>query len=438
MLPFRRRTARKSRRYASSIVVAGLLLALPAALATEPGKQVAAVLPPAAERAVQSSENSVRFVIGLDRKAEFQVFSLANPNRVIVELPEVGMQLPLVSGDKPVGLVRSFRGGQSAPGKNRVVIDVTAPVIVERAAMERSADGKSHRLVIDIAAAETKPGAGNAASSTPQAKAMRSGAAGLGATGVQPPAPKAAQRPTSQNIYRPLIVLDPGHGGHDSGAQKFGTVEKDVVLAFGRMLRDKLVASGRYRVLMTRETDAFVELDERREFAEKHKASLFIAIHADYASATARGATIYSLRESVASSLQRSAKSAVRERVLSGKDMMPVKAEASGEANVVKGFFADLAQREVEANKDRTNVFAQSVIEYMGRSTNLQNNPDRSAAFRVLKTAQMPAVLIELAYVTNQQDAQNLRSDDWRRKVSASVMTAIDNYFADPASRLPM
>jgi N-acetylmuramoyl-L-alanine amidase len=274
---------------------------------------------------------------------------------------------------------------------------------------------------------------------------MRAGASALGASAispaaVMPPAPRAVKRPPSaaHSVYRPLIVLDPGHGGHDSGAQKFGTVEKDVVLAFGKLLRDKLVASGRYRVLMTRDTDRFVELDDRREFAERHKAALFIAIHADYASTSASGATIYSLRENVAESLKRSTRSAVRQRVLSGNELKPIKADAPGEAGAVKSFLADLAQREVDSNKDRTSVFAQSVIEYMGRSTTLRDNPDRSAAFRVLKTAQVPAVLIELAYVTNQRDAQNLRSEEWRRKVSQSLMTAIDNYFSDHSTRVPM
>lgn len=161
-------------------------------------------------------------------------------------------------------------------------------------------------------------------------------------------------------------------------------------------------------------------------------------MHADYASTSARGATIYSLRDSVAESLKRSQRSAVRERVLAGNGLTPIKSEAGGEAKLVKGFLADLAQREVDANKDRTSVFAQTVIETMGKSTTLRDNPDKSAAFRVLKTAQVPAVLIELAYVSNQQDASNLRSEEWRRKVSASIMSAIENYFADPSTRVPM
>ena len=111
------------------------------------------------------------------------------------------------------------------------------------------------------------------------------GALGLGAVGLQPPIPRPAASPQARALgaFKPVIVLDPGHGGDDTGAEKNGTVEKDVVLAFSLMLRDKLNATGRYKVLMTRDTDVFVELHKRREFAEQHMASLFVAVHADYA-----------------------------------------------------------------------------------------------------------------------------------------------------------
>ena len=261
----------------------------------------------------------------------------------------------------------------------------------------------------------------------------------LGAGGVQPPLPKPALSPKERaaKAFRPTIVIDPGHGGHDSGASKYGTVEKDVVLAFSKALRDKLVATGRYKVLMTRDNDTFVELDARRDFGEKHNAALFIAVHADYAGAQARGATIYSLREGVAKDLKRSAKGEVSANVLSASELAAVK-KTAGDADAVKGILADFAEREVEVNKDRTNVFARTVIDYLGNSTNLQNNPEREATFRVLKTAKMPSVLIELAYVTNRQDAANLKSEAWRDKVSGSIVTAVENYFSNQIARLPM
>jgi len=203
------------------------------------------------------------------------------------------------------------------------------------------------------------------------------------------------------------------------------------------MLRDKLNATGRYKVLMTRETDVFVDLHARREFAERHMASLFVAVHADYAQASARGATIYSLRESVSNALQRSARGEVAESVLSGVELDKVK-KVEGDVGAIREILADLARSEVDATRDRTGVFVKSVIEFMGESTNLKDNPDRSAAFVVIKSAKIPSILIELGYVTNQEDAEMLKSERWREKVSSSIVTAIDNYFSHQVARLPM
>ncbi len=380
--------------------------------------------------ALGGDTNRTRFVIGLERAVEFQVFSLSNPHRVFVDLPDVKFQLPILPGGAAVGLVKSFYGGIAAPGKTRIVIDVTGPVVAE-AAIEKAKDGKPPRLVLEIVPVDAaKPSAVKKASlSAPNA---------LGAGAVQPPSPKAAQRPRTRetNIYKPIIVIDPGHGGHDSGATKYGTVEKDVVLAFSLKLRDKLMATGRYKVLMTRDNDKFVDLDARRAFGDNNRAALFIAVHADYAGSGARGATIYSLKDATSKGLQRSAGNEAVENVLTSKELDGIKSSA-GDVSAVKGFLQNLARSEIAANKDRTSQFSKSVIEFMGASTPMMSNPDREANFRVLKSAKTPSVLIELAYVTNQQDAQNLRSDTWREKVTDSLLTAIGNYFTHQVAQLP-
>jgi N-acetylmuramoyl-L-alanine amidase len=379
-----------------------------------------------ADGAPKHQTTRTRFVIGLERAVDFEVAALENPNRVFVDLPEVRLVLPEPLGGTPAGLIKSFRHGMSAPGKSRVVIDVTGPVVVEKSTIEKSADGKSARLLIDMVSAT------EATETTEARAALRAGALGLGAIGVQPPLPKPAVSPQvrAANTYRPVIVIDPGHGGEDPGAQKFGTVEKNVVLSFSLKLREKLAASGGYRVLMTRDTDVFIPLEERREFAERHKAALFIAIHADYTKrASARGATVYSLRPQMADSLRKSAQGGVNDSVLSGSDLAQVK-QANGDVNTVKGFLADLARAEVNLTRERTSSLVRSVIDFMGGSTNLMDNPDRGAAFVVLKTASMPSILIELGYVTNTEDAEQLKSDQWRDRVAGSIVTALDNYFA--------
>jgi N-acetylmuramoyl-L-alanine amidase len=411
------------------------LAPLPPKPTTSPVTTAAAAPAQPAQEALKGDASRTRFVIGLERTTDFQVFSLSGPNRVIVELPDVKMQLPTHSGEQPVGLVKSFRGGLSAPGKSRIVIDVTAPVVVENASIEKTRDGKGHRLVLDIVPVDASGKLPPIARKP--AKALTP-ASGLGAATVQPPLPKPAVRPDVQaaKAYKPVIVVDPGHGGHDSGAQKWGTVEKDVVLAFSKVLRDKLVASGRYKVLMTRDSDIFVDLDVRREFGERNNAALFIAVHADYARAQARGATIYTLKDAIARDLKRSAKGEVSENVLSARELATMR-QSEADVGEVKGILADLAQREVDVNKDRTSVLSRSVIDTMSGTTSMQNNPDRSAAYRVLQTAKVPSVLIELAYVSNQQDAQNLKSDQWREKVAGSIASAIDNYFSNQIARLP-
>jgi N-acetylmuramoyl-L-alanine amidase len=398
-----------------------------------PPKPAASATGPATS--LKGDSGRTKFIIALERAVDFQVYSLTNPNRVFVELPDVRLQLPALPGDAPVGLIKSFRGGSSAPGKARIVIDVTGPVVVDRAAIETSKEGKSVQLVLEIVAAET----------VAQTKAdtkrinMPAGASALGAAGLMPPLPRPAVSPQARALgaFKPVIVLDPGHGGDDTGAQKNGAVEKNVVLAFSLALRDKLNATGRYKVLMTRETDAFVELNARREFAEKHMASLFVAVHADYANSKARGATIYSLRESVSNALQRSARDEVAGNVLSESMLAAVK-KVEDNIGGLREILADLARRDVDFTRDRTGVFVKSVIEHMGESTNLKDNPDRSAAFVVLKSAKVPSILIELGYVTNEEDAQLLKSEQWRDKVSTSILTAIDNYFSHQLARLPM
>ena len=385
------------------------------------------------ETALAGDAARTRFIIGLERAVEFQVSSLPNPNRVIVELPEVRLQLPTFSADRPVGLVQSFRGGLSAPGRTKIVIDVTKPVIVEKASIDKGKDGHSPRLILEIVPVD----AGDKSAAVRKVVANGAMLAGLGASGVQPPLPRPARRPEQrvEGIFKPIVVIDPGHGGHDSGAQKFGTVEKDVVLAFSMKLRDKLVASGRYKVLMTRDRDVFVELDERRDFADRSKAQLFIAVHADYAGARASGATVYSLRDSTMKDLQRSARSEATN--LSQADLAPL-AKVHGDVSLVTSWLTELAQKDIDATKGRTKFFADSVVEFMGASTTMMNNPDREANFRVLKSAKMPSVLIELAYVTNKSDADNLKSDTWREKVSSSISRAVDNYFTNQVAKLPM
>ena len=379
---------------------------------------------------LQGNKLRTRFVVGLPKRAEYEVFSLNNPNRVIVELGATRLRLPAHPKGKAVGLIKGFRAGLSGKDRSRIVIDVTEPVVVANAKMEKVEGGKGQILAIEIVRV----------AKSVRKKPFPKPTYSLGAMGLQPPLPRPAVHPDvrAEKAFKPIIVIDPGHGGHDTGAKKNGAVEKEIVLAFGKLLAEKLKATGRYKVLMTRDTDIFVPLGDRVAYGESNKANLFISVHCDYANrGGANGATIYSLRESVAKRLRRSAKGKTSKTVLSTAEIETVK-KASGDVGLVKGILADLATREVEATRDRTSVLARSVIAMMGASTKMRSEPDKQASFRVLKTAQFPSILIELAYVTNKKDARNLQSKSWRNKVSASILTAVDGYFSNRLAQLPM
>jgi N-acetylmuramoyl-L-alanine amidase len=403
--------------------------------------EVASAAPviPTAPQAESEPVKTTRFVIALERRVDYQVISLPNPNRVIVDLPNIKLRLPPSLTGVPVGIVSGFRAGLSAKDKMRVVIDVTEPVVVEKSEISESAGGPV-LLTLEIAPTAISMSALlQAAVASPPTAPTPSGVQNAALRKIQPPVPRPAERPgkRSARTYKPLIVLDPGHGGHDSGAIRNGTIEKDVVLAFAKTLRDQLRASGLYRVEMTRDTDTFVTLDDRRDFAEESNAALFIAIHADYATSRARGATIYSLRDSVATSLAASARRESPNDALSSEELERLKALGL-QAPTVKGILADLVTRETQTNRDRTGTFVRAVIEKMGTTTSMNENPDRTAAFQVLLTAKVPAVLIELAYVTNRADAALLRSEEWRGNVAKSIRSAIDNYFSHQGVRLPL
>ena len=374
----------------------------------------------------QETDKRTRFVIGLRKPTAYRIRTLDNPRRVIIEMPKVAVSLPKVPPGGH-GLVTGVRAGNTLPRQTSVIVNVAAPVVVEHSAVKPAANGSAH---LEVIIAPFKNAQKTATFDTSELSRL--------GVGVQPPVPQLATSdlPARSKGYRPLIVLDPGHGGRDSGARKFGVSEKDVVLAFANVLRKNLVSTGRYNVEMTRDSDVFVSLDRRREFAEEKRAALFIAIHADYANSRAQGATIYSLRKRVADSLRRAAADEAASEVLSDRVMRFVSAKPN-DLDAVQGILGDLAQREVHVNLERTNVFTRFAIDQMGAATTMRSKPHREAAFAVLKTAKVPSVLIELAYVSNRRDAARLQSERWRNQVAGSLVTAIDKYFAHSLSQIP-
>lgn len=360
-------------------------------------------------------KNRTRFVADLSKEVEFRLFTLADPYRVIVDLPDVKFQFPKGLGKKGRGLVEAYRFGLIASGKARIVIDLKAPALVDKAFIIGAKKDQPARLVIDLA----KTDRATFLKKLKRAPASRPKKSAKG-PGVVAPSTKRAKK------SKPVVVIDPGHGGIDPGAKsKKGLKEKDIVFAFSKALRKRLRASGRYSVVLTREIDTYIPLQERVAFGRKKDADLFISIHADAipgrSSNKISGATVYTLSEKASDAEAKAL--ATKENlsdVIAGVEL----AETEDE---VTGILIDLAMRET---KNLSITFADLVLDELKGKTPLMNKAHRFAGFRVLKAPDVPSVLIELGYMTNSADTRNLVSKSWREKVSKAIMASIDEFFA--------
>src|SRR5690606_2575334 len=270
----------KSRRLANllaaCLAVAGLLFVHPAA-AQDPAAPPAATVAVAAD--VKADGAVTRLSLTLSRPVEAKAFLLERPDRVIIDLPEVNFQLPANAGRKGAGLVASYRFGLFAPGRSRIVIDLAQPALVE--SIDSQVLGEGALLVIELSRTDRASYRKTALKPMVEPEPLPAAAA-------PPPVPPAGDKP--------LIVIDPGHGGVDPGAIGVnGVAEKDVVFAFAERFKLRLEETGRYRVMMTRTSDTFVSLGGRWRMAQEAGASLFVSVHADTLSDSSRvrGATIY-------------------------------------------------------------------------------------------------------------------------------------------------
>jgi N-acetylmuramoyl-L-alanine amidase len=369
---------------------------------------------------VGGDEKQTRFVVDLTQKIDITAFALANPYRVVIDMPQVAFKLPEKAGEQGRGLVKAFRYGLIMQGGSRIVLDTKGPVRVDKAFVIDASAGQPARLVIDMAATDKDSFARAAALET---RASRSANA---SAGVKPSeaSPKAPGDP------RPLIVLDPGHGGIDNGAKAAsGEFEKAVVLQFALVLRARLEAGGRYRLAMTRSDDTFIPLTERVRFARGQGASLFVSIHADAipkSEGQAEGATVYTLSENASDAeAARLAEAENRADVIAGVDLT---AEPDDVANIL----VDLAQRET---KTYSAQFARTLVAELKNTARLHKDPVKAAGFKVLTAPDVPSVLVELGYMSTKDDLKLLTSAAWQAKTANALAQAVDTYFAPRLAR---
>lgn len=376
-----------------------------------------------------------RFVVDLSDKVPFRLFTLADHYRVVVDMPNVRFNLPKGAGRKGRGLIKAYRFGLFAPGKSRIVIDVTRPVLVAKAFVLPAQNGQPSRLVIDLTPTNRQTFLAKLKETRKSQSKIFQHTAAAKKTVHLKSAPPGSGESVVQKTKLPLVVIDPGHGGIDAGARGVGgTNEKDIVLRFSKLLKKELGRRGHVRVKLSRSKDVFIPLPERVSFARTHAADLFVSIHADSIAKRrakgVRGASVYTLSEE-ASDLEAAALAEKENRsdIIAGVELPPPTSD-------VPQILIDLAQRET---KNYSVVFANMVVGKMKGSALIKRDPIRSANFRVLTAPDVPSVLVELGYLSSRADEKLLKSHKWRKKVAASLVNAIEDYFAKrKVDRLPM
>lgn len=396
----------------ASAVVGLCSAALCAALSAAQVAAAADDLPMIFDARVVGDEHRVRFVADVSAPVEPTVFTLADPYRIVVDMPEVRFALPEDIGASGRGLISAYRYGLISQGKSRIVIDVAAPVAIDKAFVTKALNGQPARIVVDV---------------VPTTRAAFMEATSRYREQQKIAAATEAERalaPVRNGSGRPLVVLDPGHGGIDAGARgKGGTVEKDVVLAFSKVLAAKLEAAGRYRLLATREDDVFVGLRDRVRIAREADADLFVSIHANsFRGRSVRGAIIYTVSEEASGKMaEELARSENQSDVLAGIDI------GEDERDEVTDILLDLTRRET---RNLGVALAHSLVEEMGKSVHMFKIPHQRAGFIVLEAPDVPSALIELGYLTNSTDEKLITTEAWQNKAADSIVDAIDGFFA--------
>jgi N-acetylmuramoyl-L-alanine amidase len=377
--------------------------------------------PIASDARLAGDAKQTRFILDLDKSITFRAFALADPYRVVVDVPQVNFALAPGTGSVGRGLIKAFRYGLVMPGGSRIVFDLTGPARVSKSYVLDAANGQPPRLLLEFEEVDRTTFVQSlAAENRPQ---LRPAIADANDAVVLATVPAEPSKPAAVDS-RPLIIIDPGHGGVDNGTQASGESEKNLVLAFGLALRDRIEKSGKYRVVMTRSDDTFIPLDDRVKIARNQSAALFVSIHADALpkhEGDAQGATIYTLSDRASDAeAERLAETENRADAIGGVNL-------TEEPTEVADILIDLAQRETRTYSNR---FARLLAGEMKNSARMYKHPLKSAGFRVLKAPDVPSVLVELGYVSNKSDLEHLVSDNWRAKTVGSMAQAIDAFFA--------
>ncbi|MCR6672689.1 N-acetylmuramoyl-L-alanine amidase [Devosia ginsengisoli] len=397
----------------AALFAALCLSAMPQAQDAAPEAAPAApvALPNVIDVRVSATPDRARLVVDLADKTEFALVSLSEPDRLAIDVRAATFSVPEPSG-KPAGegMIADYLVEQVAPDRVRTTLTLSGPAQVQQAYMLDPFEGQPARLVVDVIPATADEFAANVA---------RDLAASTEPAAVASTPAGGSELPIAT---RPLVVIDPGHGGIDSGAETTGGIkEKDIVLSFALRLQELLVESGRFDVALTREDDTFLRLEERVALARTNKADLFISIHADsFQQPEIRGASVYTRDEKATDVLDKVlADNENKTDVIAGFAMPQMAPE-------VVDILLDLMRREM---RHQSFMAAQAIVHQLEPSVELRRFPVRQADFFVLQAPDVPSVLVELGFLSNADDMANLLRGEWQDRTAGALARGISTYF---------
>lgn len=370
-------------------------------------------LPNVIDVRVSDTAERARLIIDLAAKTEFAFVSLEEPARLAIDVRAGTFSVPDPAGQPSgTGIIKAYTVEQAAPDRVRTTLELGGPAQVQQAYVLDAFEDQPARLVVDIIPATAAEFAAN----VERDKAASADVAAVPAQST----PAGGSELVTQS--RPLVVIDPGHGGIDSGAESpDGIREKDIVLAFSLKLQQLLVESGRFDVALTREDDRYLKLEERVALARANKADLFLSIHADsFQQPEIRGASVYTRDENATDVLDKVlADNENKSDVIAGFTMPQMAPE-------VIDILLDLMRREMRVQSFEA---AQAIVHQLEPSIALRRFPVRQADFFVLQAPDVPSVLIELGFLSNAEDIANLVEGGWQDRTAEAIARGVSTYF---------
>ncbi len=393
------------------LALAGMM---PGAALAQNFSALARILPE--QSSLRDAGEGVAVQLTLSQGVPYRVFTLDEPRRVVLDFQEVDWTGFSAEGFLHSAQVQDIRFGGYVPGWSRLVLELAAPMQVSTVALDIDPVTANATLDLQLTPADADDFAAMAGAPFDPRLDL-------------PPATEIEAKPVKDPEAPMVVMLDPGHGGLDPGAEaEGGAAEKDLMLEFAYDLGERLVRSGAFEVLLTREGDYFVSLERRIAMAHQQGADVFISLHADAVTeGMAHGTVVYTLSKSASDVA--SAKLAERHDrgdLLSGSDL-------SSADDVVTDVLLDLARQETHP---RSQAMAQSVIEaLMEQGSKVNRRPLRSAGFSVLKSADIPSILIELGFMSSPEDLKKLNDPAWRTNASQAILRGLLKWREADAAR---